>query len=72
MITAVFHCRFMVGSVESKKSEEEKMFESRENKAVGAAISCSAVCVRDVMNKVSICGKRVRYVTNQPFPALHC
>ena len=36
-----------------------------------AAILFLAICVCDVMNKASLCGIGVSYITSQPFPALH-
>ena len=40
---------------------------SRENTALGAAILCLAVCMCDVMNKVSMCGTSVCYVLSKLF-----
>ena len=38
---------------------------------MSAAILCPAVCVSDVINKASMCDKRFKDVTGQPFSALN-
>lgn len=52
----------------------EKLQKNNTNQALGTAIffACSllvAVCVHYVMNKTSMCGRTVHYVTSQPISA---
>ena len=42
------------------------MFESGENTIVRAAALSHFVCVGDVMNRVGLCGKGIKYFKKQP------
>ena len=50
------------------------MFESRKDMAMkfmmNAAILCLAVCIFNIMNKASMCGRSVDYIMSQAFSAL--
>ena len=43
------------------------LFESLGDTAMGAAILCPAVCVGDILNKASMCGKTIEYVMWQDY-----
>ena len=42
----------------------------KKNMDMSAAILCPAVCISDVTNGASMCGKWIKHIMGQPFSAL--
>ena len=63
--TQPFFAQFLVLCV------KKQCFESCETTTVSAAIACLAICISGIVNKASVCDKNIKFVTGQPFFALH-